>query len=129
MSKNRIIETEFRDWDLLIEALKRLGIPHEIGHDLQMYGYEGNLRPEKADLVVRRRHVGLAANDLGFVRRGDRVDMVISEYDMTGPGARLAKRIKQEYALAFVERQAKRVGARVKSERRADGTIVVRVGR
>jgi len=95
-----------------------------------MYGYDDKLRPEKANLVIRRRYIDHLANDLGFQRRADGgVNVVISEYDLHGPGMELLKRIKQQYAVKFVERQARKVGTRVKQERRQDGTIVMRLVR
>lgn len=130
MSKNRVIETEFRDFDLLAEAVKALGVPCEIGRGLTLYGYEGKPRPEKADLAIRRQHVGPAANDLGFIRHPDgRVDAIISEYDLHGPGIKLLNKIKQEYAARFVEHQAAKIGARVHREKRADGSLVLRMVR
>ena len=45
------------------------------------YGYQGDRRPETAELVVRRRHLGTASNDLGFARTPHGYVPIVSDYD------------------------------------------------
>ncbi|HET8629280.1 MAG TPA: hypothetical protein VFL91_17805 [Thermomicrobiales bacterium] len=60
----------FKDRGLLLAALAALGYREvEEGEALPLYGYRGDRRPETAELVVRRRHVGRLSNDVGFVRQ------------------------------------------------------------
>src|SRR4051794_17804534 len=70
MSKyNTFDEVRLKDRDCLVAALGELGYGPEMieeGAGLHLFGYAGDRRPETAELVVRRRHVGGASNDLGF---------------------------------------------------------------
>ena len=72
----------FSNRELLLAALADLGYTEvEEGEALALYGYLGDRRPETAALVVRRRHLGRASNDLGFARTADGYVPIISEYD------------------------------------------------
>jgi hypothetical protein len=47
-----------------------------------LYGYQGDRREQKANVIIRRNNVGGAANDVGFFRDGDgKYNAIISEYD------------------------------------------------
>ncbi len=72
----------FKSRELLLGALADLGYTQvEEGEWLPLYGYQGDQRPETAELVVRRVHIGSASNDLGFRRTPAGYVPVISEYD------------------------------------------------
>ena len=47
-----------------------------------LYGWRGDARPERAEVIIRREHIGQASNDIGFARQPDgSFEAVISEYD------------------------------------------------
>lgn len=72
----------FKSRELLLGALADLGYAQvEEGERLPLYGYRGDRRPETAEIVVRRLHIGSASNDLGFRRTPAGYVPVISEYD------------------------------------------------
>jgi hypothetical protein len=72
----------FTNQALLIAALADLGYTEvEQGEALPLYGYQGDKRTEYAEIVVRRRHIGSASNDLGFRRTAEGYTPIISEYD------------------------------------------------
>lgn len=72
----------FPNRQLLFAALATLGYGEvEEGEALPLSGYRGDVRPETAALVVRRRHLGPASNDLGFARTATGYTPIISEYD------------------------------------------------
>lgn len=72
----------FKDRRLLLAALAELGYTEvEEGEALELYGYRGDRRPETAQIVVRRRYVGSASNDLGFARTPQGYVPIVSEYD------------------------------------------------
>ena len=72
----------FKDRALLLAALADLGYTEvEEGEALALYGYLGDRRPETAEIVVRRKSLGSASNDLGFARTAEGFVPVISEYD------------------------------------------------
>ena len=72
----------FKDRRLLLAALADLGYSDvEEGEVLSLFGYLGDRRPETAQIVVRRRCLDSASNDLGFVRSAQGYIPVLSEYD------------------------------------------------
>lgn len=72
----------FTSQALLIAALADLGYTNvEQGEGLSLYGYQGDERAERAELVVRRHDIGPASNDLGFKRTAEGYTPIISEYD------------------------------------------------
>ena len=84
MSAYHTLKTEYRDRDTLVEALKEMGYPEVEVHDeaTNLYGYHGDKRSQKANVIVRRKYVGSAANDLGFVKTEDGTyEAIVSEYD------------------------------------------------
>src|SRR5688500_3905021 len=75
-------EIVLKDRRLLLAALAELGYAEvEEGEALPLYGYRGDRRPETAEIVVRRRHLGSASNDLGFARSEAGYTPIVSEYD------------------------------------------------
>jgi len=101
----------FVDRQLLLAALADLGHTEvEEGKALALYGYQGDRRPETAELVVRRQHLGSVSNDLGF-RQTDRGYVpVISEYDQRVLlGGRFLPRLRTAYAEHVVETVRKRL--------------------
>ncbi|MCX4706504.1 DUF1257 domain-containing protein [Streptomyces sp. NBC_01373] len=84
MSHFTRVRTALRDPDLLVQALATLGFTTVESHDTPqtLYGYQGDARPERAEVIIRRRHIGRLSNDIGFRRRtDDTFEAVISEYD------------------------------------------------
>jgi hypothetical protein len=83
LSKYEETATEIRDAANLIAALSELGFQaefHPAGAPL--IGYEGFERSEQANVIVRRRQIGEASNDIGFVRKPNGTfAAVLSEYD------------------------------------------------
>lgn len=86
MSAYKVFENvQFASGELLIKALQELGYHPEIGQELTLYGYQGDARAQKAQIVVRRREIGRLSNDLGFQWNGRAFVPIISEYDAGGP--------------------------------------------
>jgi hypothetical protein len=72
----------FKDERLLLAALAELGYNVvEKGGAIPLFGYQGDRRAETAEIVVRRRYLGSASNDLGFTRTPAGYVPVLSEYD------------------------------------------------
>jgi len=72
----------FKDRRLLLAALADLGYTVvEEGEALPLCSYQGDRRPETADIVIRRQYVGAASNDVGFARTDQGYVPVVSEYD------------------------------------------------
>lgn len=101
MSAYVSVEVEFSDQSSLIDALKGLGLTdeqievHETPANL--YGYHGDMRAETANVIVRRKHIGHASNDFGFVKQGDKYKLHLSEYDQKATPSRFGCQDTKEF--------------------------------
>jgi len=104
-------EILFKDRRLLLAALAEIGFADvEEGDQLSLYGYQGDRRPETAEIVVRRRLIGHASNDLGFARTASGYVPVISEYDeRTLLAGQFLPRLRTAYGEAVVEEVRRRL--------------------
>jgi hypothetical protein len=134
-------QTEFRDPQALVAALVECGFAAdqiEVHQEfVPLFGYQGDIRPEQAHIVVRRQHVGGGANDVGWERQIDGTYRGwISEFDAgVGPFAHrresarfnpaMQDRVKQEYAYQVIERQQRARGRSVSRQRLPNGEIEV----
>lgn len=106
-------EVQFRSLALLKAALADLGFTQvEEGQGLALYGYQGDVRPEKAELVIRRCHLGRLSNDVGFVRTEQGYIPVVSEYDeRVLLGGKFLARLRTAYNLRVVEEVKRKLRA------------------
>lgn len=103
MSHFTRLRTVLRDTDLLVTALGTVGYPHVEVHDTprRLYGYRGDARPERAEVVIRRAQVGHASNDIGFARQADgSFEAIISDYDRLRHDERWLAAVTQAYGHA-----------------------------
>jgi hypothetical protein len=114
----------FASRELLLAALADLGYPTvEEGVGLPLHGYQGDRRPETAEIVVRRRHVGSASNDIGFTKTGDRYAPILSEYDhRTLMDGQFLVRLRTAYSERVVEEVRRRL--RGTARRTVEGGVV-----
>lgn len=78
------VRTKFTDAGLLTEALSDLGfkVVEVHGSPEPLVGYRGDERQQRAEIIIRRRHVGFASNDIGFARQPDGTyEAIVSEFD------------------------------------------------
>jgi hypothetical protein len=109
MSHYTRVRTKLNDAALLVAALNDVGYPTvEVhGEPQQLYGYQGDLRPESAEVVVRRNHIGSASNDIGFARQTDgSFEAVISGFDAHRHDQHWLARLTQCYGHAAALRYA-----------------------
>jgi hypothetical protein len=103
MSHFTRIRTKLRDAATLVAALETMGFSSVEVHDQpqSLYGYQGDVRPETAEVIIRRRHVGRASNDIGFARRPDgSLEAIISEYDRRRYAAAWLTELTRAYSYA-----------------------------
>ena len=117
-------ELVFKDRRLLLAALAELGYPEvDEGEALPLYGYQGDRRQETAAIVVRRRHLGSASNDLGFTRTPQGFVPIISEYDQrTLLGGQFLVRLRTAYSEQVVAEVTRRLHGTAR--RNVEGSVV-----
>ena len=124
MSEYRTIETEFNDGALLLQALTEIctelggELDTSLCNDLHLFGWHGQERPETAQYVIRRKLVGRAANDLGFVQKDDgSFGVIISAFDSgadeVGRGLHVLNQVKERYNYLNVTETAFAAGYQV----------------
>lgn len=127
-----ILELGFTDEECIKAALKELEYPFEIHAEARsLYGYVGDVREQKANIIIRREHVGSASNDIGFLRKSDgSYELIISEYDQNNKQGKLfLKNLKQIYAKNKSIKQIKRAGVKVVSQKttQEDGKLKIKI--
>lgn len=131
MSKYKRIEVQFRNRESLVAALQACGVPFDMTsaeNGLDLYGFYGDLRRERATFVVRRLHIEAVANDLGFAYNAQTgsYEAIISEFDSRSNnrrGLQILNRIKQGYAENEVIRQARLRGYSVNRVKAEGGAV------
>jgi Protein of unknown function (DUF1257) len=121
-------EAAFKDRECLLKALAECGYETvEEGESLSLYGYRGDRRPETAQLVVRRKFVGAASNDLGFQKTENGYVPVISEYDQTYVmQGKFLTALRTNYNLKSAEKLARNLRGTLQQER-VGSTIKIRI--
>lgn len=118
----------FKDRECLLNALSECGYGTvEEGASLSLYGYQGDKRAETAQIVVRRKFIGSASNDLGFQKTENGYVPVISEYDqrymMQG---KFITNLQTNYNLKSAEKLARNLRGTLHKER-IGSTIKIRI--
>lgn len=101
MSHFTILKTRLVDADMLIRALNDLGFPQVEIHRVPqgLFGYQGDLRPEKAEIIIRRQFISSSSNDIGFRMTSDGTfEAIISEFDRDIYSQDWLNRLTQRYA-------------------------------
>ena len=143
MSEYVDVKTEFKSQEALIAALRETGgwAADQIeihATPASLEDYHGNVRPDAAHLIIRRKHVGAASNDMGFRRQPDgRYEMLISDFDrgageyatMKNPryGEAWQKQLRQNYAYHAIRLQQQARGRTV-TRQNVNGRVIVTVG-
>jgi hypothetical protein len=133
MSHFTTIRTELRDVDTLIKALADMGFRQIEKHvtPQHLYGFQGDLRPETAEVIIRRQYIGGASNDIGFQQQADGTyKAIISEYDRHQYSQPWIQALTQRYGYHQLMQTAATQGFSVEQQEvLADGTIRVVIGR
>ena len=83
MSKYEELRTVLAHEGYLVEALQQLGYTPEVHKAAApLHGYMGDERPECAHIIIRRKQLDSASNDIGFAKDSNgQYRAVVSEYD------------------------------------------------
>jgi hypothetical protein len=129
MSAYSPFETEFNDQECLIKALAEVGYKNVEIHEQakHLVGYHGDTRPEVANIIVRRKEIGGASNDIGFVKKADgKFTAIISDFDRGRHNDKWMTGLKTKYAEGRMVKEARRQGLVLKSRNIVNGKIVVK---
>jgi len=98
LSEFHIIESEFIDKDCLIDSLTSLGYQPEVHEEaVPLHGYQGDVRKQKAHIIIPKKQVGSASNDVGFFKEGQKYKVIASEYDRLWRAGSKINKLKQVY--------------------------------
>lgn len=114
----------FKDRRLLLAALADVGYAEvEEGEALPLFGYRGDRRPERAEIVIRREHIGSLSNDIGFAHTSDGYVPIVSEFDQQSlHGGRFLIKLRTAYSERVVEEVKRRL--RGTAQRQVEGGVV-----
>jgi hypothetical protein len=126
MSHFTTLKTQIADVKALRAALADLGFKVVEVHDQaqHLHGFRGDERPQTAEVIVRRRHLGWLSNDLGFKRNaGGTFDAIISDFDRRKYSQEWLDRLTQRYAYHAARAKLEEQGFVLTSEEQKDGKI------
>lgn len=102
MSHFSTIKTRLVERDYLLRALDDMGFKGKVEvHEepVPLHGFLGDRRRQKAEIVIPRKHVGRASNDVGFHRNPSGFyDAMISGFDQARFSSKWLGRLTQRYA-------------------------------
>lgn len=131
MSEFHSVEVEIQqDFEAsLLKAIEAVGYQPIVHKEaVNLYGYLGDKRNEKAHIVIPRSQISGASNDIGFERLPNgKYKMHVSEFDRTKWNAKLPK-LMQVYGLGVILKQTETSDySLVEQEVQKDGTIRLRL--
>ncbi len=133
MSHFTSIKTQIKDKEALIKALADVGLKNiEIHETAQsLYGFQGDVRPETAEVIIRRKYVGSSSNDIGFKLQDDgQFQAIISEYDRGRYNQQWLGKVMQRYGYYTLMASAQEQGFTVEEDEvMEDGMVRVVVAR
>jgi hypothetical protein len=103
-----VLKTRLIDRECLLLALHDMGFNEVEEHTSPqaLYGYQGDIRTERAQIIVRRKYIGLVSNDIGFheLPEGGFV-AIISDFDRHKYGSAWLQKLTQRHAYHLVQKQ------------------------
>jgi hypothetical protein len=133
MSHFTCIKTQIKNVDSLLKALSDLGFNKVETHQTaqHLYGWQGDVREQTAEVIIRRKYVGDSSNDIGFKRQEDgQFEALVSEYDRHRYSQQWLNNLTQRYAYHTLMATAPAEGFTIEEEEvLEDGTVRVVVSR
>jgi len=117
------------DQGCFIMALEELGFHPEYHEQAErLRGYQGDLREERAHVILRRAEVGTASNDIGFFfHPGGKCEAIISEYDSGRYNAEWLGKVKQLTAKHVALNKARSLGHRATATVDDKGRVRIKI--
>jgi hypothetical protein len=133
MSHFTSIRTQIKNVDALTKALSDLGFKKIEVHNTarNLCGYQGDVRSQTAEVIIRRQYIGAASNDIGFKKQeDDTFEAIISNYDRQHYSQQWLNHLTQRYGYHALMATTSDQGFSIEEqETLEDGTIRVVVGR
>jgi hypothetical protein len=130
MSEYHEVDLDLTDESAILESLKELGYDPIVCTDpVNLHGYMGDSRNQRAHIVIPKNQVGSASNDLGFEKVNGKYVMRISEYDINTSKfnqKEFTKNYKKNYVLNKLKKSNK---FKKRSVTTKDGKIVIKLTR
>ena len=127
MSHFTVLRTQITNADALVKALADVGFKKVEVHETaeHLYGYRGDKRPQTAEIIIRRKFIGPASNDIGFKQQADcTFNAIISGYDRHKYSQQWLNRLTQRYAYHVACTKLKEQGfSLVSEETEKDGRV------
>lgn len=102
------------DTESLVKGLGRVGFEGKVEvHDVpqNLYGYQGDKREQKAHIILRRKYVGAASNDIGFERKLDGSYIAhISEFDSSNYNQDWLNKLSTYYGVERAKKEYTNMG-------------------
>ena len=73
-----------------------------------LYGYQGDKRPQKAHIIIPRKQVGGVSNDVGFERVKKGFTLHASEYDRSWRDGKNRKTLNKKYSENKLKKEVSR---------------------
>ena len=110
MSEFQIIDVGFKDEQVLLDSLREMGYNPAIHKNAQqLEGYQGDKREQKAHIIIPRRQVGRASNDVGFEKNKDGFKLHASQYDRAWRTGEKLSKLKQLYSEKKITKTVKKM--------------------
>lgn len=147
MSHYSKIKTKITNKSFLLKALNDLGFTEEqirvSDTPMQLQGYGGDMRVDTAEIILPRKYVGGASNDIGFKLQEDGSwGAIISEYDsknntavrknertkgITSYNSDWLNTLNQRYSYQHIKQQVVDNNYYITSEREENGEVFLEV--
>jgi len=133
MSHFTCIKTQIKNVDALVKALADMNFKNVEVHETaqHLYGYQGDVRPEMAEVIIRRNDIGRYSNDIGFQRQENgQFQAIISEYDRQQYSHQWLGSLMQRYGYHTLMETAQQEGFTIEEDEiLEDGTVKVVVAK
>jgi hypothetical protein len=122
------IRTQIYEEPILIECLHDMGFKQVERYEeaQHLFGYQGDQRPETAEVIIRREYVGPVSNDIGFKRQTTgEYQAIISEFDRTHYSNTWLAELNRKYAYNLIHEQAREQNLLIEEEQTLESGDVV----
>ena len=127
MSHYTAIDTQIVSAEHLVQALEDMGFCEVEVHEQPqpLRGWLGDARKQKANVIIRKKHLDMASNDLGFVQtRAGTFQACVSDFDRGRFGNPWLQKLTQRYAYHVTQSMLADQAFHVTNEQETDdGTI------